>query len=181
MANFLYPWARESYLNQSNSLLWNGQNFHIMFLNGGITTQYTWSSTGATGYAWNPANDGVSTPAGAGYAVTFMSQIPATHRTYESTTPAAGYAAAIANTFGLQAASYGNGVAGYNASFATTTAYQVPSGAVVSAFVIYKKGTVEGDSRLIAFFDTATAMPVTGNGGDITIIWDTGANKIFKL
>ena len=36
-------------------------------------------------------------------------------------------------------------------------------------------------SLLIAFFDTATAMPVTGNGGDITIIWDTGANKIFKL
>jgi hypothetical protein len=181
MANFLYPWARESYLNQSNSLIWNGQSFHIMFLNGGITTQYTWSSTGATGYAWNPANDGASTPAGAGYAVTFMSQIPASHRSYEPTTPAAGYAAAIANTFGLHAASYGNGVAGYNASFATTTAYHVPSGAVVSAFVIYKKVSTEANSLLIAFFDTATAMPVTGNGGDITIIWDTGSNKIFKL
>ena len=181
MANFLYPWARESYLNQSNSLLWNGANFHIMFLNGGITTQYTWSATGATGYAWNPANDAAQTPAGAGYAITFISQIPATHRTYESTTPGAGYAAGMASTFGLQAASYGNGVAGYNASFATTTAYQVPSGAVVSAFVIYKKNTAESDSRLIAFFDTATAMPVTGNGGDITIIWDTGSNKIFKL
>ena len=179
MANFLYPWARESYLNQSNSLIWNGSSFHIMFLNGGITTQYTWSSTGATGYAWNPAND--ATLAGAGYAVTFMSQIPASHRSYEATTPAAGYAAAIANTFGLHAASYGNGVAGYNASFATTTAYQVPSGAVVSAFVIYKKVSTEANSLLIAFFDTATAMPVTGNGGDITIIWDTGANKIFKL
>lgn len=181
MANFLYPWARESYLNQSNSLLWNGQQFHIMFLNGGITTQYTWSATGATGYAWNPANDSVSTPAGAGYAVTFISQIPATHRTYQATTPGAGYAAGMATTFGLHAASYGNGVAGYNASFATTTAYQVPSGAVVSAFVIYKKNTVEADSYLVAFFDTATAMPVTGNGGDITIIWDTGSNKIFKL
>jgi hypothetical protein len=181
MANFLYPWARESYLNQSNSLIWNGQSFHIMFLNGGITTQYTWSSTGATGYAWNPANDATLTPAGAGYAVTYMSQIPASHRSYEPTTPAAGYAAAIANTFGLHAASYGNGVAGYNASFATTTAYQVPSGAVVSAFVIYKKVSTEANSLLIAFFDTATAMPVTGNGGDITIIWDTGSNKIFKL
>ena len=181
MANFLYPWARESYLNQSNSLIWNGSSFNIMFLNGGITTQYTWSSTGATGYAWNPANDGASTPAGAGYAVTYMSQIPASHRSYEPTTPAAGYAAAIANTFGLHAASYGNGVAGYNASFATTTAYQVPSGAVVSAFVIYKKVSTEANSLLIAFFDTATAMPVTGNGGDITIIWDTGSNKIFKL
>ncbi len=35
--------------------------------------------------------------------------------------------------------------------------------------------------RLIAYIDTATGMPVTPNGGDITIAWDNGANKIFKL
>jgi hypothetical protein len=34
---------------------------------------------------------------------------------------------------------------------------------------------------LIAFFDSAIGMPVSGNGGDITIVWDTSANKIFKL
>ena len=35
--------------------------------------------------------------------------------------------------------------------------------------------------RVIAFIDTATGLPVTPNGGDITITWDNGANKIFKL
>ena len=34
---------------------------------------------------------------------------------------------------------------------------------------------------LIADIDTATGLPVTPNGGDITIAWDAGANKIFKL
>jgi len=34
---------------------------------------------------------------------------------------------------------------------------------------------------LIAYIDTATGLPVTPNGGDITIAWDSGANKIFKL
>ena len=36
-------------------------------------------------------------------------------------------------------------------------------------------------SRLICNIDTATGLPVTPNGGDITVQWDDGANKIFKL
>lgn len=35
--------------------------------------------------------------------------------------------------------------------------------------------------RLIAWIDTGTNIPVVPNGGDITVTWDTGANKIFKL
>jgi hypothetical protein len=34
---------------------------------------------------------------------------------------------------------------------------------------------------LIAFIDAATNLPVTPNGGNINIAWDTGTNKIFKL
>lgn len=49
------------------------------------------------------------------------------------------------------------------------------------AIVIYKHTGVESTSRLIAYIDTATGLPVTPNGGDITIQWDAGANKIFKL
>lgn len=33
----------------------------------------------------------------------------------------------------------------------------------------------------IALIDSATGLPITANGGDITVTWDTGANKIFKL
>lgn len=35
--------------------------------------------------------------------------------------------------------------------------------------------------RLIAYDDSGTLVPVIPNGGDITIAWDNGANKIFKL
>jgi hypothetical protein len=49
------------------------------------------------------------------------------------------------------------------------------------ALVIYKHTGTETTSRLIAYIDTATGLPVTPNGGDITIAWDNGANRIFKL
>ncbi|HXJ56501.1 MAG TPA: hypothetical protein VNU68_07560 [Verrucomicrobiae bacterium] len=49
------------------------------------------------------------------------------------------------------------------------------------ALVIYKDTGVASTSPLIAYIDTATGLPVTPNGGDITIQWDSGANKIFKL
>ena len=40
---------------------------------------------------------------------------------------------------------------------------------------------VESTSLMIFNIDTATGLPVTPNGGDITVTWDAGANKIFKL
>lgn len=46
---------------------------------------------------------------------------------------------------------------------------------------IYKHTGVEATSRLICNIDTATGLAVTPNGGDITVAWDSGANKIFKL
>jgi len=49
------------------------------------------------------------------------------------------------------------------------------------ALVIYRDSGSAGSSQLIAYIDTATGLPVTPNGGDITISWDNGANKIFKL
>ena len=49
------------------------------------------------------------------------------------------------------------------------------------AIVIYKHTGVETTSRLIAYIDSATGLPVTPNGGDITVQFDSGASKIFKL
>lgn len=46
---------------------------------------------------------------------------------------------------------------------------------------LYKHTGTESTSRLICNIDTATGLPVTPNGGDITAQWDNGANKIFKL
>jgi len=55
------------------------------------------------------------------------------------------------------------------------------SGDQFEYIVLYKDTGVESTSRLILLIDTATGLPCTPNGGDITIAWDNGANKIFKL
>ena len=49
------------------------------------------------------------------------------------------------------------------------------------ALVIFADTGVVGTSRLIAYIDTATGLPVTPNGGNINVTWDNGANRIFKL
>lgn len=41
-------------------------------------------------------------------------------------------------------------------------------------------GTLAND-RLIGNIDTATGLPVTPNGGDITVTFDNGSNRIFTL
>ncbi len=55
------------------------------------------------------------------------------------------------------------------------------TGAACNAIVQYIDTGVDGTSRLIAYIDTATGLPVTPNGGDITFQWDSGTDKIFKL
>lgn len=55
------------------------------------------------------------------------------------------------------------------------------SGDPSEALVIYKDTGSAATSPLIAYLDTATGLPVTPNGGDITVTWDNGSNKIFKL
>lgn len=59
--------------------------------------------------------------------------------------------------------------------------FSAVSGASIEAIVIYRDTGVEATSPLIAYIDTATGLPVTPNGGDITVQWDNAANKIFKL
>jgi hypothetical protein len=77
-----------------------------------------------------------------------------------------------------------------NLSGKTTTAgvadaadvtFTAVTGASVEAIVVYQDTGAAGTSRLIAYVDTATGLPLTPNGGDVTLAWDNGANKIFKL
>jgi len=64
---------------------------------------------------------------------------------------------------------------------AADVTFSTVTGDESEALVIYQDTGVEGTSRLIAYIDSATGLPVTPNGGDITVTWDSGANKIFKL
>lgn len=64
---------------------------------------------------------------------------------------------------------------------ATDTTFTSVSGDVSEALVIWKDTGTPSTSPLIAYLDTGTGLPVTPNGGDISVTWDSGANKIFKL
>ncbi|AEA27931.1 hypothetical protein Psed_5804 [Pseudonocardia dioxanivorans CB1190] len=47
--------------------------------------------------------------------------------------------------------------------------------------VLYKDTGSAATSPLIGLIDTATGLPVLPNTGDIAVVFDNGANKIFKL
>ena len=55
------------------------------------------------------------------------------------------------------------------------------SGDQFEYLVLYKHSGVESTSLLIALIDTATGLPCTPNGSDITIQWSSGSDKIFRL
>lgn len=67
------------------------------------------------------------------------------------------------------------------ADAADVTYSLVTAGAACQHLVIYRDTGTPSTSALIGVIDTATGLPVTPNGGDITVQWDNGANKIFKL
>lgn len=55
------------------------------------------------------------------------------------------------------------------------------SGAVCSCIVLYVDTGAAGTSTLLVKLDTYSGLPVTPNGGNITITWPTDANKIFRI
>lgn len=70
------------------------------------------------------------------------------------------------------------------ADAADVTFSAVASGPAAGAIVLIKDTGSAATSPLIAYIDTTTgtpALPITPNGGDITVSWDNGANKIYKL
>ncbi len=56
--------------------------------------------------------------------------------------------------------------------------YSAVSGNSVEAVVIYKDTGNTATSPLIAYID---GISVTPNGGNITVQWDSGSNRIFAL
>ncbi len=63
---------------------------------------------------------------------------------------------------------------------AADSTFTAVSGSSVEAIVIYKDTGSAATSPLIAYFDTGvTGLPVTPNGGDISITWN--ASGIFSL
>lgn len=84
-------------------------------------------------------------------------------------------AASIGTPQTLTTKTFTNGV--FDADNSTFTAV---TGASVEALIIYIDTGTAGTSPLVAYIDTSvTGLPVTPNGGDITITWN--ASGIFAL
>lgn len=50
------------------------------------------------------------------------------------------------------------------------------------ALVLFQHTGVDATARLIAYIDTATGLPFTPAAGQaVSIAWDNGANRIFRL
>lgn len=56
----------------------------------------------------------------------------------------------------------------------------VAAGAAIQYIVIYLDSGTPSTSWLIALLDSG-GLPVTPNGGNITVTWDSGTSRIFKL
>lgn len=90
----------------------------------------------------------------------------------------------VATSAALTSKTVTNGVA--DAADVTFTA--VAAGAAIPAIIIFQSSAVTGGAdvaataqRLICYIDTATGLPVTPNGQNISVAWDSGANRIFVL
>lgn len=64
---------------------------------------------------------------------------------------------------------------------AANVTFSSVTGSTATYVAMYKDTGSSATSPLILLLDTATNLPVTPNGGDIAVQWDSGANKIFTL
>lgn len=55
------------------------------------------------------------------------------------------------------------------------------TGANCEALLIFQDSGIQNTSRLIAYIDSATGLPILPNGGDISVAFSSGASKIFAL
>lgn len=105
-----------------------------------------------------------------------------THQFVSDVTGAGG--TLVATSAALSSKTKTDGVA--DAADVTFTA--VPSGTAIAHVLIFQSSAVTGGAdvaatsqRVIGLIDTATGLPVTPNGTDINVVWDAGANRIFKV
>ena len=106
----------------------------------------------------------------------------AAHKFVSDITPASGVLAATS------AALASKTVTGGVADAADITFTAVASNASNHSLLIFQSSAVTGGAdvaataqRVIGWIDTGTNLPIVPNGGDVTIAWDNGTNKIFKL
>jgi hypothetical protein len=89
-----------------------------------------------------------------------------------------------ATSAALTSKTYTGGVA----DAADTTLTAVAANASPHGLLVFQSSAVTGGAdvaqslqRVLLWLDTGTLLPFTTNGGDVTVTWDNGANRIFAL
>jgi len=90
----------------------------------------------------------------------------------------------VATTAALAGKTHTGGIADADDS----TFGMVSTGSACNVILLYQSSAVGGGAdvgdtaqRLIAYIDSATNLPVTPNGGEITLAWSSGSDKIFRI
>lgn len=106
----------------------------------------------------------------------------ATHKFVSDVTGAGG--TLVATSAALSSLTNTDGVA----DAADVTFTSVAAGAAVPAIILFQSSAVGGGAdvaasaqRLVAYLDTATGLPVTPNGQNISVAFDNGSSRVFKL
>lgn len=63
---------------------------------------------------------------------------------------------------------------------ASDVTFTATAGDACEGILIYQDEGSAAADRLLLWWDSASGLPVT-LGGDVTIVWDSGANKIAKI
>lgn len=71
------------------------------------------------------------------------------------------------------------GTVGTGVFDAADTTFSALSGDVVESLILFEDSGTESTSDLLAFWDTATGLPLTPNGGNVTVQWN--ASGIFQF
>jgi len=91
------------------------------------------------------------------------------------------YRSNVSNTAVVSTATLGSKTAVNGVFDADDATFNSVTGANCEALIIYQNTGDNSTSRLIAYIDSATGLPILPNGGDITVAFSSGSNKIFSL
>jgi hypothetical protein len=91
------------------------------------------------------------------------------------------FRASLTGVAAISAAMTGKSITNGVFAAADVTFTSVAAGPELAAVVLYRDSGSSATDELIAYIDNVTGIPVTPNGSNITVNWDTALNKIFSL
>lgn len=64
---------------------------------------------------------------------------------------------------------------------AADVTFPTVTGATIVRWIVYQDTGTSSTSRLVAMYDTASGLPTIPDGTNITVTWDNGASRMFRI